>query len=497
MANEIFGAGVTVNSATYTGDPAASAIYSNGDTLSPIATPGNTGVILSTGQAQAFTTVNPTQSNISPSTTTPNSGGSGLGPGTTDSSFLSINFTPTGNTLTLQFVFSSEEFPEFVGTQFNDRIVITVNGVPVQLSVAGDAGSVGSINAGANPSLYIDNTGSLYNTEMDGFTATLSLNMAVNPNVPNTIVIGVADVGDDQYDSNLLIAGNSAQTVFIANDDQRSLLFNQEKTLDILANDTSPPGSVLTLTHINGIAVTAGSQITLSTGQIITVNADGTIKVQADGDDETVSFSYTAQTDTGVSASAFVTIDTVPCFTAGTLIDTPAGPRRIESLGPGDLVLTRDNGPQPLRWIGRRSLSATGSFAPVRIAAGGFGATHDVLVSPLHRILVRAGRAELLFDSTEVLVAARDLIDGRTVTRVEGGTVDYVHILFDRHQVVCTSGLASESFLPGPQTRACLESAMVEEICAIFPALDPATGGGYGSAARRTLRPFEARLLVA
>ena len=47
MANEIFGSGATVNSATYFGDNNASGIYSNGDVVSPFATPGDTGVILS------------------------------------------------------------------------------------------------------------------------------------------------------------------------------------------------------------------------------------------------------------------------------------------------------------------------------------------------------------------------------------------------------------------------------------------------------------------
>ena len=67
--------------------------------------------------------------------------------------------------------------------------------------------------------------------------------------------------------------------------------------------------------------------------------------------------------------------------------------------------------------------------------------------------------------------------------------------MFDRHQVVFTEGLATESFLPGPQTTKSLEREIVDEICAIFPELDPVTGAGYGTAARRTLRHFEANLL--
>jgi hypothetical protein len=332
---------------------------------------------------------------------------------------------------------------------------------------------------------------------MDGFTATLSLNMVVNPGAVNRIRIGIADVGDDQWDSNLLIAADSLQTSFVANDDSRTLFINQEKTLDILGNDSAPTGSTLTLTHINGLPVVAGQQITLPTGQVITVNANGTISVLTDADIGTVSFSYTAQTSTGISDSAFVTIQTIPCFTGGTRLDTPHGPRRIEDLRIGDLVLTRDDGPRPIRWIGRRQVAATGRFAPVRIAAGVMGATEDVLVSPLHRVLVAGPTAELMFGAREVLVAARDLVDGHRIRIEEGERVDYYHLLFGRHQVVTTSGLESESFLVGPQTRHCFDQGAVDEICTLFPELDRATGGGYGPSARPSLRPFEARLLVA
>ena len=55
MAEAIMGAGVTVVNASYTGDNRSSGIYTNGDSVSPFATPGDTGVILSTGRARDFT----------------------------------------------------------------------------------------------------------------------------------------------------------------------------------------------------------------------------------------------------------------------------------------------------------------------------------------------------------------------------------------------------------------------------------------------------------
>ncbi len=71
----------------------------------------------------------------------------------------------------------------------------------------------------------------------------------------------------------------------------------------------------------------------------------------------------------------------------------------------------------------------------------------------------------------------------------------YVHLLFDRHQVVFSEGLETESYLPGPQTNKSFETEVVAEICALFPEIDPETGIGYPPAARRTLKRFEADLL--
>ena len=74
--------------------------------------------------------------------------------------------------------------------------------------------------------------------------------------------------------------------------------------------------------------------------------------------------------------------------------------------------------------------------------------------------------------------------------------MDYVHLLFDRHQVIWSSGLATESFLPGPQTTRGFEREIVQEICAIFPEMNPQTGLGYSPAVRRTLKSYEAQVLI-
>ena len=502
MANAIFGTGVTVTGASYTGASASSAIFSLGDSRSPDATPSDTGVILSTGNAASFTQSNG-DPNRSASTTTDTTGVNNdpafnalAGAQTYDADFLTVDFIPTGGMITMQFVFASEEYPEYVNSLYNDMIGVWVNGSPVNMSVATGNASVGNISPVNNYNLYKDNTGDAYSTEMDGFTVTMTLKMVVNPGVTNTIRIGIADVGDASYDSSLLIAADSIQSVLATVDDSVTLAPNGTKVLDVLANDTGLSGSTLTITHINNTAVSVGSTVTLATGQTITLNADGTLTVHADANTESVNFTYTMTSGGGLTDTAFVTLNSIPCFVAGTLIRTPAGDVPVEGLAPGDLVVTHDDGPQPLRWVGQRTVAAEGAFAPIHICAGAFGRHGTLMVSPQHRVLICDSLAELLFGDAEVLVAAKDLVNDRSVT-VRGGSVEYFHLLFDRHQVFYSDGLATESLLPGPQVTQSFEREIVGEICALFPEIDPDTGFGYSPSARRTLRGYEAQVLFA
>lgn len=505
MAETIFGEGVTVVDATYTGDRWSSGIYQLGDARIPLASPADQGVVLSTGDVRSFSNTN--GRNLFSNTSTDTDGVDGdadfdalAGGPTFDAAFLDVDFIPDGPVMSLQFVFASEEFPEFSNSVFNDAIGVWVNGEPVPIAIGPGNVDINNFNETDSINLYYDNTDDLVDFEMDGFTATLTLKMAVNPDEVNSIRIGIADTQDAIYDSALIVAANSAQTLVIAGDDFVTVFPEGSRTVDLTANDTAPGQTELFITQINGQDVFAGDTITLNTGQTITLNADGTVTIVADADIETVNFSYTVATGVGnsrITDTAFVTIDTVPCFVSGALIRTQRGDVPVERLQVGDLVETRDDGLQPVRWIGRRSVPAEGKMAPVHIAANTLG-RHDALaVSPLHRILLRNAHAELLYGSSEVLVAARDLIDGRSVRQITGGFVEYVHLLFDDHQVIWSNGLESESFLPGPQTTGSFEQDLVAELKAIFPDLDPATGAGYGPAARPALKRYEARLLVA
>lgn len=174
-----------------------------------------------------------------------------------------------------------------------------------------------------------------------------------------------------------------------------------------------------------------------------------------------------------------IDIDTVvPCFVGGTNINTPDGPRPIESLKVGDVVLTLDNGPQIIRWIGARELDSIDlamkpKLCPIRIAKGALGnglPERDLRVSPQHRMLARSPIAARMFARDEVLIPAHKLLGlpGVDVETMPNGVI-YFHLLFDRHEVIFAEGAPSESLFTGPEALKGVGEAALAEITALFP----------------------------
>lgn len=196
---------------------------------------------------------------------------------------------------------------------------------------------------------------------------------------------------------------------------------------------------------------------------------------------------------------------TIVCFAAGTLIDTPVGPVKIEHLEVGDLVETLDNGPQPIRYIGRRHINGwrfalQPDLRPILFRKDAFGTglpNADLHLSPNHRVLLNDWRAEMLFGTSEVLVSAKHLVNDHKVTKDRLiSDVTYFHLLFDQHEVVVSNGLASESLFLGADTLDTLERDSVSEIHSLFPELS-AGNGFFAKCARPVLRSFEASALLA
>jgi len=168
------------------------------------------------------------------------------------------------------------------------------------------------------------------------------------------------------------------------------------------------------------------------------------------------------------------------CFARGTLIRTPVGQTPIEELRVASLVLTRDNGPQPIRWISSRRLDAAElardpRLRPIVIRRGALGVgmpDRDLRVSPQHRILIRSRAAQKMLGVAEVLVAAKQLLQVEGIDIDEDAAdIEYFHMLFGRHEVVWSNGAETESLYTGRQALRGVGAEAQEEIFTLFPEL--------------------------
>ncbi len=195
--------------------------------------------------------------------------------------------------------------------------------------------------------------------------------------------------------------------------------------------------------------------------------------------------------------------DGVICFASGTNIQTPEGPKPIQELVEGDKLLTKDDGAQEILWVGQRRMSGARlhvmpHLRPVRIRAGALCEGEpdaDLLVSPEHKLLVKGAAAKALFNTPEVLVAAKDLVNDQTVLVDHGlQEVTYIHLMLERHQVVWANGVETESFHPANTSLNAINEGQRNRLFDIFPDLaeDPYS---YGDYARRNLSPSEAEIL--
>ncbi|KIT16689.1 Hint domain-containing protein [Jannaschia aquimarina] len=173
----------------------------------------------------------------------------------------------------------------------------------------------------------------------------------------------------------------------------------------------------------------------------------------------------------------------VTCLAAGTRIQTPAGPVAIERLQPGALIETLDDGPQPILWIGRTRVPSwrmrqQKGFRPISIRAHALGEGRpraDTSLSRQHRILLRTcGPGPSFTKAREVLVPAHTLTALPGIREVcPAAGLDYLHILTERHAILISNGLPSETLLVTPYSREAAglgPSALLRATCDLSPA---------------------------
>lgn len=183
-------------------------------------------------------------------------------------------------------------------------------------------------------------------------------------------------------------------------------------------------------------------------------------------------------------------------FARGTMITLTDGSQRpIEALVPGIEVLTRDHGRQTVRWIGHARLRAVGSFAPVVITAGTIGNAGDLIISQHHRVFLYQRNRLPGLATSELLVQARDMVDGEAVYLREGGFVDYFSLVFDRHEIIYAEGVPSESLMVNDATVNRLPPEIAADVKARFPGLAQAPHFGT-EASREFLAEIGAAQLI-
>lgn len=287
--------------------------------------------------------------------------------------------------------------------------------------------------------------------------------------------------------------GAKPTVVEITDDDS---VFDEVDATQSITNDIDLDGSIYTAgTTIN----TAYDLIDTASGHRVTslhFGGDGYQQGPVDGIASTEILqsgqTYTFDSERTSHQQNNQYADYVACFDAMTPIDTPCGPVPAGALREGDLVITMDHGPQPLRGALSQMVNALDALAPVVFPSGVLGNKDEITVSPQHRMLLVGPRAELLFGEAEVLVPAIFLAEHGMGYRGPREVVTYVHLVFDQHEIVFSGGCPSESFLPSEQTH--LPPAVQEELLAIFP--EKQLRAKAEIAARVCLRRHEAAALV-
>jgi hypothetical protein len=181
------------------------------------------------------------------------------------------------------------------------------------------------------------------------------------------------------------------------------------------------------------------------------------------------------------------------------------GERLVEHLSAGDLIITRDNGLQAIRWIGQKDITGARLFAnpeicPIKIRKDAFSTglpNRDMMTSPQHRVVINHDLANKLYGSRELLVPVKALTSNNKIATANIKKTTYVHMLFDHHEIIYANGVETESFHPNKVIMNGLEGAVQDEIYQIFPELRAGTvASGYGPTALPALSVSEGQILA-
>jgi len=318
--------------------------------------------------------------------------------------------------------------------------------------------------------------------------------------------------GED--DDDLLIGGNGADTLDGGVDDDTLLGgVGQDDLIGGQGMDSMSGGDDRDEFIINEREHAFGDTIDGGTGgnDVDTLDLNGLGRfeivgetVDADGDSTSGTVNFLDADGNIEGTLVFSEVERlIICFTPGSRIATPKGEIMVQDLQAGDRVITRDDGVQDIQWIGRKKLGAGDLIAdpqlrPVLIKAGSLGnglPERDMMVSPNHRMLMANATTQVLFDEREVLVAAKHLVGRPGIQQIDSLGTEYIHVMFERHQVILGDGAWTESFQPGDHSLSGIDGEQRDEIFKLFPSLQKTEGRRAYSSARQSLKAHEARML--
>jgi hypothetical protein len=327
LVDTLLGGGLTVSNVAYTGANEAAGTFVGMDAIG-----FGSGIVLSTGMADEVVGPNEIEDN---STDFGLPGDADLTPlvapeETFDASVLQFDFVPAADTVRFEYVFGSEEYNNFVNSEFNDVFAFLVNGtncatipgtdpaLPVSINNVNGGNPASPVPVGAsNPQFYRNNSTddpgpATIDVEMDGLTTVFTCEAKVTPNVTNTLKLAVADTADGDLDTSVFIRSQSLAVNVPPVCTNGSFTVQQPDGLAITLAATDPnPADVLTYT----IATPPANGALTGTPPSVVYQANAEF---AGGD----SFVYTASDGTD-SCTGTVTLDVLAVPVVVAVVVTP------------------------------------------------------------------------------------------------------------------------------------------------------------------------------
>jgi hypothetical protein len=273
LASAILGPGVTITSATFTGDPQSAAVFNASDPSPGVGI--TSGIVLSTGNVANIYGPNDSDNT---STDFPTAGDADLNAlvspsATQDAAVLEFDFVATESFLTFSYVFASEEYNEFVSSSFNDVFgffVTDSSGVTTNIALIPGTTTpiaVNNVNSSSNPAYYLNNdptdfgfSTTPHNTEFDGFTTGLTAVIKVVPGESYHFKLAIADNSDGVFDSAVFITNGSFVSLpLVPVNDSFFVSSDSPTTLDVLANDLVLEGEQASITAFDLYTINGGA----------------------------------------------------------------------------------------------------------------------------------------------------------------------------------------------------------------------------------------------